>query len=170
MSKTLYLPDSVHTRGIALPRAAREAYLQDNAEIELETMRVMGTLEQFNKELREIDPYLKLVKAKETTTVQGLKPGYYHLVRYEPGFPAYIKPVQHDNGEYREPDSSVFEMAMLDDMWNDRTRKALREARKKADEARKRQKERESMDRAREFDERLASRNRVQIHVRSKPW
>lgn len=130
-----------------------------------ELERVSGLLEHYNRELRQIDEHLSLVLAKPNTTVDGLRPGYYHIVRMRPGHFAYIKPLEGPNGEYREPDSSLFDLVAEDDLWNDRAQREQRRRARKALEARQRDRERESRDRAREIDERIHSIESTSILV-----
>jgi hypothetical protein len=105
--------------------------------------------------------------------VPGLKAGYWHLVRRQPGSPAYVKPLEWESGpqrgEPRDPGSWIFEAAQLDDLWNDRARKAHKKRMKAAAVARERRTEFERQDRINEMHERVASRQRTQILVRRKP-
>lgn len=165
MSKTIHLPSSVRTRGVALPRAVESEVMAEQAQLHLELHRVAARLNHYNNELRQIDENLSVVMAAPNTTVMGLKPNYYHLVRMRPGHPAWIKPVENDDGTYRELDSRIFDQVAEADMWNDRTQKVLREKSKRAEEARQRQVLRERMDRAHEFDERWHSANNLSIRV-----
>jgi hypothetical protein len=139
--------------------------MREQAQLVQELYDVTGKLEHFNRELYQIDRHLKVVMAKPNTTVQGLKPGYYHLVRIRPGHLAYIKPIQGPNGEWRDLDSSVFDLAAEDDLWNDRLQREKRQKQRRAEEARQRQLLRERQDRAREFDERLKHATSTQILV-----
>lgn len=130
-----------------------------------EFYEVSGKLEHFNRELYKIDRYLSVVLAKPNTSVQGLKPNFYHLVRMRPGHLAYIKPIEGPNGEWRDLDSSIFDLVAQDDLWNDRSQREQRQKARRAEDARQRQIIRERQDRAREFDERLKSRLNTSISV-----
>lgn len=155
---TLWLPQD---RAQAQAEAASAEQRQMLEELE----RVTGLLEHYNRELRAIDPHLQVVLAKPNTTVEGLKPGYYHIVRMRPGHPAYIKPVEHADGSWRDLDSSVFDLVAEDDLWNDRAQREQRQKARRALEARQRERDREALDRAREFDERWKAANSVSILV-----
>jgi hypothetical protein len=139
--------------------------MREQAQLVEEFYDVTGKLEHFNRELYKIDRYLKVVLAKPNTTVQGLKPNFYHLVRLRPGHLAYIKPIEGPNGEWRDLDSSVFDLVAEEDLWNDRTQREMRQKARRAEEARQRQKQREAQDRAREFDERLYHATHVSVRV-----
>lgn len=67
------------------------------------------TMDDFNRDLKAIDPYLELVKAKETIEVgTPLKPGYWHIIRHNPGAPPSVMTIEGPDGEYVEPSSGVF--------------------------------------------------------------
>ena len=168
--RELFLPASAKTGGIVLPPSAQAEIERDHRELADNLFAVAAVKADFDRDLRDIDPYLELLKAKDSTTVVGLKAGYWHLVRRQPGHPAYIKPLEWesgpDKGKPRDPGSWIFEAAMLDDLWNDRARKAHKKRLAAAERARERRRERESQDRIDEIGERIRSRNRTQILVR----
>lgn len=147
----IYLPQS------ARPKQADSEISREQAAMAQELFEVTGKLKHFNDELSQIDEWLSVVLAKPNTTVEGLKPSYYHLVRRRPGHPAYVKVVEGPNGEWRDLDSSVFDLAAEDDLWNDRSQRELRQKARRSEEARQRQSDREAQDRAHEFDARLKS-------------
>lgn len=155
---TLYLPEAARTK------VARAADAEQRQMVE-EFERITGLLEHYNQELRQLDEHLSIVLAKPNTTVEGLKPGFYHLVRMRPGHPAWIKPIEGPNGEWRDLDSSVYDLAAEDDLWNDRRTHERRKLARKAREARERQVAQERADRAREFDERWKAANTTSILV-----
>lgn len=157
MSKTLHLPASARTGGVALPRRVESEVMREQEQLARELYEVTARLNHYNRELYQIDPHLSVVLAKPNTTVDGLIPNYYHLVRRRPGHLTYIKPVQWPNGEWRDLDSSVFDLVAEDDLWNDRAQREIRQKQRRAHDARVTQRQREANDRAREFDERLRS-------------
>lgn len=161
----LHLPSSVRTGGVALPRSVESEVAREQAQAQLEMEFISERLRHFNKGLREIDEHLQVVLAKPNTTIEGLKPNYYHLVRMRPGHPAYIKPVEHENGEWRDLDSSVYELAAEDDLWNDRLQRDRRRVQAAARAAAQRQRERERQDRVDEMNRRWHSKNSVSISV-----
>lgn len=165
MQKTLHLPSSVRTGGLAVPRRVEDAITQEQAQMQREVEFMSARLNHFNRLLKQIDEYLEVVLAKPNTTVEGLKPGYFHIVRMRPGHPAYIKPIEHDDGSWRDLDSSVLDLAIEDDLWNDQVIAERRRIRKRADDAKARQRQRESADRAAEIDARIKSLNSTQILV-----
>lgn len=166
-TKELWLPSSVNTGGVALPTSAASEVEREQRQMIEEMDDVQGSLAYWTKELQHIfdDPHVKVVLAKPNTTVMGLKPNYYHIVRMRPGTAAWILPIETPDGGWKDLDSSAIEIALESDLWNDRTQKALRAAREKAEKARLAQKTRESQERAAEFDERLKSALNASISV-----
>lgn len=121
----------------------------------------------YEDDLKAIDPLLRLVKAQATVTPgNGLKPGYWHLIRDEPGsFVSYVTPLEWPDGSPREPGSWMYEHLAKEDMWSNRSRRVAAERNRKLMEARQREEQREAMDRAGDFDERWKQANRTQILV-----
>lgn len=165
MSAQLHLPSSVRTRGIALPKRVEDEIAREQDQMRMQVEFMSTRLNHFNRLLKQIDDNLEVVLAKPTTTVEGLKPGYFHLVRMIPGHPAYIKPVEYDDGSWRDLDSSILDLAIEDDLWNDRVRSERKKLRQRADDAKARQRAREAADRAAEIDARIKSLNSTQILV-----
>lgn len=164
-TKTLYLPSSVKTGGVAVPQRVASEIDMENRQMLEEMERVTGALAYWTHELKQIDRYLEVVLAKPNTSIVGLKPGYYHVIRYQPGFPAAIMPVEGPNGEWRDLDSSIIDMVQRADLWNDRTQRELRKRSQRIEEARQRQKDREAQDRAREFDDRLYHATNASVRI-----
>lgn len=149
-----------------VPPNVRAEAQRDEAEMLMQIVEIEGTLARFNAELRQIDPYLRMVRAKENLEPGSpFKPGYYHVVRHEPGFLAYVTPLEYENGEPREPGSWVFDHIAKEDLWNDRVQRDRKERERKLREAQQRQSDREAQDRAGDFDERLKNANSTQILV-----
>src|SRR6266508_3989472 len=107
-TKTLYLPDS-----------ARPA--EDHSEVDAEQRQmaeemedISGRLAHFTRELQNIfnEPYVKVILAKPKTTVIGLKGGYYHIVRIRPGTAAWVQPYEGPDGEWRDLDSGIVDVAL----------------------------------------------------------
>lgn len=120
----------------------------------------------YEPDLKAIDPALELRKAQDTVTPgNGLKPGYWHIIRHEPGFVSYVTPLEYPDGSPREPGSWMYEHLAKEDMWSNRSVKAAHERNRKLMEARAREEERERQDRVGDFNERYAAANRVQILV-----
>lgn len=166
-TKPFYLPSSVKTGGVALPSGVASEIEREQRQMVEEMDSLSGALEYWSRELQTIfnDPHVKVILAKPTTTVVGLKPNYYHIVRVRPGTAAWIQPIETPDGGWKELDSSVVDIAMKSDLWNDRTQRELARQRERAQEAAKREKERQAMARAGDFDERLKAALTTSISV-----
>lgn len=119
------------------------------------------TVKHYTTELKKIDPDLELVKASNTANVAGLRPGYFHVLRK--GMPCTLLVLEGPNGEFREPDSTLFDFVHQQDLWNDRAQGINKERQRKLHEARERQTDRERQARVEEANERIASLNRESI-------
>lgn len=126
---------------------------------------VAGRLTHYQRRLDEQYTGLRVMLAKPTTTIEGLKPGYYHLIYEVPGVGSWIEPYQGPNGEFRELDDGIFVVAAESDSWNDRVRRDIAEQNRKAAASAAADRLRERMDRAHNFDERWKSANSTQILV-----
>lgn len=158
-TKTLYLPES------ARPTQADSEVLREQRQMLEELERVTGKMNYFERELADIDPDLHLFMAKPNTTIEGVKPGYYHLAKEVPGVGTYIEPYEGPNGEWRDLDSGILDMARMADTWDDRVRRDIAEMQRKKEADRQAEKLRAGQERAAEFDERWKSHNNVSILV-----
>jgi hypothetical protein len=150
----------------ATARQHDDSVIREQREIADQVEDVVGRLEYFTKLAREIDDDLRIILAKPTTTVDGLKPGYYHAIRIRNGQGTYVQAYEDpETGAPRDLDEGILDMIKEGDLWNDRTQREIRRKREKAEAARLRHKDLEAQARAREFDERLKSRLNTSISV-----
>lgn len=161
----LLVPSTVRTGGVALPKRVENEILAEQAQVVQEFYSISAKLEHFNRELRKIDQNLQVVLAKPNTSVMGLVPNYYHLLLIRPGHGTYIKTIEGPNGEWRDLDSSVFDLAAEDDLWNDRTQRERKQAQKRAEDAHQRQRDRERQDRIDAMNDRFHSMTHVSVSV-----
>jgi hypothetical protein len=136
-----------------------------------ELKRVKGILDEFNHELRRIDGKLEMVRAPADCGLTGMKPHYYHVVRWnESTAPTFIT-IQGDNGEFVEPTSRVFEMLREGDLWDPQVMRKVRQARSNADAAAAKYRAKENASRQEEIRERVAAVTRTQVSMnRDTPW
>lgn len=131
-------------------------------------------VEEFNCELRAIDPYLKLVWAPDPLPVDavgsGLRPGRWHIMRSNPGtVPSFM--CIHDNGEYVDPDSRVFEKLRSQDWWNAEVNRDRKRVEKELEEARERRHAEELKQMDEEVIERYLAGTRTQVSMNTAtPW
>ena len=106
-----------------------------------------GILDKWNRELKKFDPLMRLGKAHDNAEGVGVMPGFYHLIRINPGQPIWCIPI-HDNGKFAEPTNAMFDMLRNSDMQNsqvlrDKERMAHEEAASKRREKLRKREERE---------------------------
>ena len=102
-----------------------------------------------NGPLRKFDPLMRVGKAYDNADgIQGVVPGFYHLIRINPGNePIWCIPI-HDNGRYAEPSEELLQMMRNSDMQNpqvlrDKERMAIAEDKSKQREKLRKREERE---------------------------
>lgn len=152
-----------------MPPSAQRELVQSRLQYEahiVHMMQMKDTMDEFNILLREIDPYLQLVKAEEHVEAGvPLRPGFWHVIRHNPGAPPSIMTIEGENGEYIEPTSRVFELLQRNDMWNHNSLKEENRKRKKAQEAEEKRKERDRQLRQEEMMERWNAATRTQVSM-----
>jgi hypothetical protein len=81
-----------------------------------------GVFDKWNKELKKIDPLLRLGKAKDGAFALGVIPGYYHILRIPESNrdPLWVVPLHDGNLGFVEPTSAMLDMLRASDMQNPR--------------------------------------------------
>lgn len=147
---TLWLPPSEANRILDERR--------EHASRLLGGMQLLGQLNDFNKDLKAIDPYLELVKAHETTTHPQLTPGFYHVIRHSPGAPeSVVLTLKNEDGSFREPDSGLFQELARLDAWSDRSQRERRRREEEAERIHRHRQAKEQEDRVEHFWQRYKS-------------
>lgn len=77
-----------------------------------------GILDKWNRELKKIDPLLRLGRAKEKAHAPGVEPGFYHLIRINPGAPIWVQPLHDGQGNFVEPTSRMLDLLRASDLQN----------------------------------------------------
>ena len=159
---TLWLPPSEHQR--VLDQRARYAVEMAHG------MARATNAKEIDRDLKRIDPYLELVQAHETANHPQLTPGYYHVIRHNPGTaPTVVLAVKGPAGEFREPDSQVFEELAKIDAWSDRSRKEQERRRADAERTARSRKKREREERVDEVWHRIKSAHTPSVSM-SPGW
>ena len=134
--------------------------------------RLRSVIDEFNRDLKKIDPDLELVFFPPG--VEGLVdviPGRYHVIRKIPLAPPTIIPVVGPNGEFVEPDSGLFDYLRRIDLWNGRAKHDRERAMVEAERAAERRREREREERLEEIRERWAAATQTRISMSThSPW
>lgn len=83
-----------------------------------------GLLDYWNKRVREIDPYVQVVKGREQAApIAGLKPGYYHLLRVPPDGPPTLVVHETPDGEFMDLGESIIDRLKRNDLWDVRVQR-----------------------------------------------
>lgn len=140
--------------------------------VSAEIDRVNSTINEFNQELRRIDEHLQLVRAREKCSPEStLKPGYWHVIRDNPGAPPSVMIIEGPNGEYVEPTSQVFERLREGDLWSAENMDRLKKLKDRAENAAYRKRMSERSDRQEELKDRWNAAQRTSVSMdRSAPW
>lgn len=159
----LWLPPS------AQPKVSRE--LRENTrEWEHALLSMMhqegGILDHWNRELKQIDPNLRLMQAMENAVVPGVIAGFYHLVRLrDPAKPdmLMVVPLRGPNDEFVEPTDYMLEALRMSDLQNEAAVRARERHDLQAEAARLRAIAREEDARRDEGLERFLAATRTQV-------
>jgi hypothetical protein len=129
-----------------------------------------GELNWFNRQLRQIDPRLELVKATEHPQSTDLTPGYWHVVRHnEPPAPDTYIAIKGDHGEFIEPSTGWLERFRADDAWSNGGWAELTKRWAKREQARERDKQRVREERVEEIADRIKAQN-PGVSFSDTPW
>lgn len=124
-----------------------------------------GQLEWWTRELKQIDDRLEMVWFDESATgIVGVVPNRYAIVRWnEAPTPPSVIPIEGPDGEFVEPNSSVFDKVRAGDMWNAEARRDRQRRQEQALAAKRRQQARETEERQEEILERWLAASRTQV-------
>jgi hypothetical protein len=142
---------------------------QFQADVEQQVDR--ARIERWERELKRVDERLKLVLAKPQAWGTPLRPGYWHIIRDNPGAPPSIMPIQTPDGGYMEPGAHMFDMLARSDLWDPRIMQHVRAARRRSEEAAERERAAQRQERQEHLRERVKAATRTQVSMnRDTPW
>lgn len=151
-------------------RELREETRQYQAEL-LMRAQMKGVMDSFNRDLKQIDPYLELMFFEDDVLLPGVTPGRWHVVRHNPGAPPSLDAYVGPNGEYLEPDSGIFKKLEESDLQNPMVNRERKRREHEAKLAYERRKAREREEINEETIERYLAATRTQVSMnRSTPW
>jgi hypothetical protein len=140
----------------------------------MDSLETQSKIEYWDRVLREIDPNLHLLKAKDwVRTGVSLRPCYWHLIRdnSDKGAPPTVMILEGENGEYIEPNSGMLDKLKRNDMQRPGFMRELREQEEKIRIAQEKEREKEREERQQEMYERWLAGTRVGVSMnRSTPW
>lgn len=157
------------------PRVERELAEQSrhHAYTVVARSRIDSVCETFNRELRDIDPYLEMRFFDENgaSEVTGAVPNRYHLIRRPPVGPPTLIAIHGPDGGYMEPNSSIFQKLREGDLWNSDAVHDRRRSAEAAERAAARQRARENEERQEILRDAYNAAFRTQVSMnRDTPW
>lgn len=160
------------------PKVSAEL-LEERREREARALLFMHTTkvcDEFNPELKRIDPALEMVFLPEPMPLDvvsaGGRPGRYNIVREgSKGGPLSFMPIVGPDGEFVEPTSRIFDELKLMDWWDPAVRQARRDREQRLEDARRKRQEEERRELDEEVLERYLAATRTQVSMNdSVPW
>jgi hypothetical protein len=158
------------------PSATRKQVEQRNAytaSVESMVHRFQGVMNHLNPLLKEVDPHLELifVPPNADTSVPGIVPGRYMVMRHNPGAPPSLMVVEGPDGEFIEPGTRLVDEMRAKDMWSPEAERDRKQRRARREYEKQKEQERETEARRQEIQERWASATRAFVSMdRSTPW
>lgn len=114
-------------------------------------------LRWFDRQLKELDPDLELVRAKEVVDEPGLRPGFWHVKRNNRDTVDRYFVIQGPDGEYMEPHSGFIEYLRSQDLQAPGAWKRLMENQEREERLAERSKVLAREERLQEFADRVKS-------------
>lgn len=158
-----------------VPPAVAHALLEERRVYAADLARACHTdhvCDRWNRELRRLDPLLRMVRAPEMEVVgTPLVPGCYHLIRDNPDAPQSVTPITGPDGGFREPPGSLLEQLQSMDLQNPSVRRMRARVQQKLDEQQDRRREEIRGERQRDLLERWRAVSRTQVSTNTDtPW
>ena len=155
------------------PKVARELVdqrIHQAADI-LKMVRLDPLCVQLTTYARGFDEKVSVVKASEKAEHPGIRPGFYHVMRFNEGAPLSINAIEAPDGGFMVPTTATLDRLRDSDMWNSRVVRDRRRAHEAEQEAIRRQEQQETADRQQEILERWKAVSETQISMNdSTPW
>ncbi len=132
-----------------------------------------GILDHWNRELKLIDPFLRLMQAMPMAYTPGVRPGYYHLVRLRDEAVSsmlWVQPLTGPAGEFVEPTSQMLDILRSHDLQSVAAARARHEADQRAEESKLRAEQRDKEDRIDEMTERFKAATRAHVSMTDVNW
>lgn len=133
-----------------------------------------GILDHWNRELKQIDPWLRLAQAPLMAIVAGVLPGFYHLVRLRDpasSMMMMLTPLQGPGGVFVEPSDAMLQGLRAADLQNPRAVADRVKRDRDAAELRRIEEARDDMDRRDQIREGINAITRTQVLMSPDvPW
>src|SRR4051794_19138942 len=126
---------------------------------------------EFTETLQKISRDMFMVRAHDTVDADlPLRPGFYHILVRNQDAPMTVMAV-HENGEYAEPDSRVFDVLARGNLRERRVRDRVAEQEREEREAGERELQAANDNRKERLKEIVLSATRAQVSMdRTIPW
>jgi hypothetical protein len=126
---------------------------------------------EFTRLLQQVSPDMFMVRAHDTVDAGlPLRPGFYHILVRNQDAPMTVMAV-HENGEYAEPDSRVFDVLARGNLRERRVRERVAERDREEREAGERELRTANENRKERLKEIVLSATRAQVSMdRTIPW
>src|SRR3954463_5951969 len=100
-------------------RELMDTRLRDTAE-RLQMVEMDTLCHQLTLYCHDFDPKVSVVKAKPHATAGGMRPGFYHIMRFNENAPLSFTVIEAKDGGFQVPDSSIIDRLRRTDLWNER--------------------------------------------------
>jgi hypothetical protein len=164
---TLWVPPKVEAE------MAEQARVQSRARLRALMDFDDPVCKQWEPELRKLDPYIRLGRAKPMAYAPdlGVKAGYYHFLRDNPGAPPTVAPITGPNDEWIEPDGGVLRKLQENDLQRPGVMRERLAREQRREQEQEREQERDLEEWTAEAVERWNAGNRAFVSMdRSTPW
>lgn len=128
---------------------------------------------RWEPELRKLDPYVRLGRAKPNGYVPGypVRPGFYHFLRDNPNAPPTVETITGPNDEWIEPDSGLLRKLESNDLLDPRVIVEMEARQEQAKREQEQLKAEQREERQAEIFERWQAGNRTFVSMdQSTPW
>lgn len=156
------------------PKVSRELAEQSqeyNASLNL-VCQTDEVCDEWNRELKRLDPYLRMVKAPERPVLGlPLHPAAYHILRDNPTAPTSVIPIVNGDGSPRLPPGRLLEELKGMDLQDVRVERMRERIQRESERAEERRKERVREERQEDTLERWRAVSRTQVSMNpDAPW
>lgn len=164
----LWVPPT-YTKQAGEASAAQEA---DIAAMAAAAQEMGDAMRYWEPLLQQIDPHLRLVKAFGNAESPGLRPGFWHVIRHNPGAPPTIIVLENEDGSYQEPSQRMLDLVRHNDLQNVQVDRDRRERARRDREASEKRRADANRERSEELAERVKAVTRAQVSMteRDKGW
>lgn len=155
----------------AVSRQLKDNTREHNRRV-LDMLQLSGRVQElWNRELRTLDPLLRIGKAKDRAHAPGVRPGFWHLVRLNEHAPIWVQPLVGPDGGFVEPSMAMLESLRQSDLQNSRAVRARRAQDEREAESRRNARVRADEERGEELRDRVKAATQTSVSLNlDVPW